>query len=190
MENWKKRVLPLLMTAVLLLSALPAGAAGYKDVQSGAWYAKAVAYCTDKGWMKGTDKDTFSPDTKLTRAMMATVLYQMDGSPDAAGANLFSDVKRNTWYYNAVLWASQKKIVEGYGDGTFGTDDPITREQLATFLWRYANKPTAGSTTTFADESGISSFAKTAVHWAQAMGIINGMEDNKFEQPVHRWLRF
>ena len=88
--------------------------------------------------MSGTSATTFSPDTPMTRAMLAAVLYRLEGSPAVTGSDSFTDTADGAWYADAVLWASQNGIVSGYGGGLFGTNDPITREQLAAILWRYS----------------------------------------------------
>ena len=180
-----KRLASLTMSAALALSiSVPAFAAvddtGFSDVGADSWYAEAAVYCRDNGLMSGTSATTFSPDTPMTRAMLAAVLYRLEGSPAVTGADSFTDTTDGAWYADAVLWASQNGIVSGYGGGLFGTNDPITREQLATILWRYSDSPSADAGNSFADESAISSWADTAVDWARSNGYINGMEGNRF----------
>lgn len=101
----------------------------------------AIKYCNMKGFMLGTSDYEFTPDAITTRAMVVTTLYRIAGSPKVEGVtNEFSDVQEGTWYYDAVIWASSNGIINGYGDGTFGTNDNITREQFATVLYRYIFK--------------------------------------------------
>ena len=180
-----KRTAFMFLAVILSLSiSVPAFAAvgdtGFADVGADSWYADAAVYCRDNGLMSGTSATTFSPDTPMTRAMLAAVLYRLEGSPAVSGSDAFTDTAEGAWYADAVLWASQNGIVSGYGGGLFGTDDPITREQLATILWRYSDSPSADAGNDFADEGTISSWADTAVDWARSNGYINGMEGNRF----------
>ena len=154
---------------------------GYTDVDAGAWYADAVSYVTDNGLMGGTSSTAFSPEDAMTRAMLATVLYRAADTPAVTGTDNFTDTADGTWYADAVLWASRQGLVTGYGDGTFGTDDPVSREQIAAILWRYAGSPQAQDAQGFSDESAISAYAADAVGWARANGIVNGKENNTFD---------
>ena len=154
---------------------------GYTDVDAGAWYADAVSYVTDNGLMGGTSSTAFSPEDAMTRAMLATVLYRAADTPAVTGTDNFTDTADGTWYADAVLWASRQGLVTGYGDGTFGTDDPVSREQIAAILWRYAGSPQAQDAQAFSDESTISAYAADAVGWARANGIVNGKENNTFD---------
>ncbi|MBS6367232.1 MAG: S-layer homology domain-containing protein, partial [Clostridiales bacterium] len=183
--NVRARFLSLLMVAALALTmSLPALAAvedtGFSDVTADAWYADAVEYVRDNGLMSGASTTAFSPNTTMTRAMLATVLYRLAGSPTVSGSDSFTDTTDGAWYAAAVLWASQQGLVTGYGNGLFGVNDPVSREQISTILWRYAGSPTADGGTDFADESSIASYASAAVDWARANGIINGMSGNLF----------
>ena len=92
----------------------------------------------------------------------------------------FSDVAADAWYADAVLWASQRGVISGYGNNLFGTNDPVTREQIATILWRYAGSPSADAGQDFADESEIASYAAAAVDWARANGVVSGVDGNRF----------
>lgn len=184
MKKWKQLLSSLMAAAMLLTGAPSAFAAvsdtGFADVAANAWYADAVEYVRDNGLMSGTSTTTFSPDGTMTRAMLATTLYREAGSPAVTGADAFSDTQAGAWYEDAVLWASQEGVVSGYGNGLFGTNDPVSREQIATILWRYAGSPNASAGQDFADEAAISSYASAAVDWARANGIVNGMEGNRF----------
>lgn len=156
------------------------GDTGFSDVAADAWYADAVEYVRDNGLMSGTSATTFEPQTTTSRAMLATILYRASGSPSGAASANFTDVASDAYYYDAVNWAAANSIVSGYGNGLFGSNDPVTREQIATILWRYAGSPAAAAGQDFADESSIASYAADAVDWARANGIVNGMEGNRF----------
>ena len=116
----------------------------FLDVPEDAWYYDAVYHCYDNGYFKGESETRFAPDSTMTRAMFATVLYRIAGEPEVTGENPFSDVEAGKWYTDAVIWAAGEKIIEGYGNGKFGTNDPVTREQMATCFWRYQGKPDFG----------------------------------------------
>ena len=145
---------------------------GFSDVSPDAWYAEGVAYCKEHGLMNGTSATTFAPEEPMTRAMLMTVLYRLAGEPAASTSNPFTDVAAGTWYTDAVLWAQQNHIVSGYGDGRFGTNDPILREQLAVILWRYADSPETETTDVFSDKAAVSAYAANAVDWAGTTGVI------------------
>ena len=156
-------------------------ATGFADVPAAAWYAEAVRYCAEQGIMNGTTSTCFSPDATVTRSMLATVIYRMAGSPAVTAAAGFTDAGGSAWYGGAVSWTSNAGILSGYGNGAFGVNDPVTREQMATALWRYAGAPTAGTAETFTDAAVISPWALTAVNWARAGGILNGKPGNRFD---------
>ena len=156
---------------------------GFSDVDAGAWYAEAAVYCRDNGLMSGTGETTFSPDTPMTRGMLVTVLYRLAGSPSLEHENLgypFSDVPGDSWYADGVYWARLNGVVSGYSDSVFGPNDPLTREQLATILWRYAGSPAVEGSASFTDESDIASWAASAVAWAQESGYVSGVGGNRF----------
>ena len=150
----------------------------FTDVNSNAWYYDAVKYAFDNGLMNGTGATTFEPNTNLTRAMLVTVLYRYEGEPAVTASNPFSDVVAGQWYTDAVIWASENKIVEGYGDGVFGTTDNITREQVATILLRYAKFKNIDTSATadlsaYTDVNEIASWALDAMKWT-GEGLITG----------------
>jgi len=181
-----KRLLSSLLTAVMLLTlSVPAYAAvddtGFSDVTTNAWYADAVEYVREIGLMSGTSPSEFSPEANTSRAMLAAILYRASGSPTVATTTAFSDVSADAWYVNAASWAAANGVITGYADGRFGGNDPITREQIATILWRYAGSPSAEAGEDFADEAAISSYATTAVDWARAIDIVNGKAGNVFD---------
>lgn len=163
-------------------NAKPAGSTQFKDVQSAQWYGKAVQYVYEKGLMSGTGNDAFSPNVMTTRAMIVSILYKLAGAPKTDNAAAFSDVQTGKYYADAVAWASDNKIISGYGQGKFGPDDKITREQMALILYKYASykgydvskkKDLSG----YADSGKTHSYAKDALAWANAEGLINGMSD-------------
>ena len=180
-----KRAAALLAVLILCLGlSVTAFAAeadtGFSDVDAGDWYAEAAVYCRDNGLMNGTTATTFSPNATMTRAQLCVVLYRMAGSPETTGRDAFADTPDGAWYEDAALWAVRNRIMSGYTANTFGPHDPVTREQLAAILWRYAGSPAAEAGEAYADEASIASWAVTAVDWARTRGFINGMSDGSF----------
>ncbi len=153
--------------------------AAFTDVPADAWYRGAVDYAVENGLMNGTSPATFEPAAATTRGMIVTILWRLDGSPEAGAQDPFSDVAGGAWYRDATVWASENGIVGGYGDGRFGPGDEITREQLATMLWRYAkyrgyDVSAAADISGYDDAGKISPWALEALKWANAEGLING----------------
>lgn len=190
MRNLKRITALFLSFAITLALSLTAGAAdgntGFTDVAADAWYADAVEYVRSSGLMNGTSATTFSPNSTMTRAMLATVLYRAEGSPAVTASADFRDVTADAYYADAVAWASESGVVSGYGNGMFGSNDPVTREQIAVILWRYEGSPAPlGESVPYADQASISSYAVTAVAWARENGIINGMSGNRFAPSEH-----
>ena len=154
----------------------------FSDLDAGAWYHDAVDYVLTHGIMSGIAQDQFAPNATLTRAMVAQMLYSMDRSPEA-GEPGFDDVADDAWYADAIAWAAGENIVSGYGD-TFGPNDPITREQLATILYRYAQNKgfetsQGGSgAKEFADYDAVSLYARQAMDWAVNAGLLSGKGNN------------
>ncbi|MDR0813700.1 MAG: S-layer homology domain-containing protein [Oscillospiraceae bacterium] len=151
----------------------------FADVQAKDWFAGAVEYVSKNGLMAGVSTTEFAPGAPMTRAMLATVLYRIAGQPRVSGASTFSDVAAEQWYTNAVIWANAEGIVAGYGDGIFGTNDNITREQIVAILYRYAKlKGYDVSATTdisrYTDAAAVSDYALAAVKWANAIGLLSG----------------
>ena len=153
---------------------------GFNDVADKDWFADAVKYVADKGMMNGTSKTTFGPNDSTTRGMIVTVLYRLENEPSAAEAS-FTDVVSGQYYTNAVAWANANGIVTGYGNGKFGPNDKITREQLAAILYRYAQYKkydvSVGEDTnilSYADAQSVSAYAIPAMQWACGAGIVNG----------------
>lgn len=151
----------------------------FTDVAEGAWYFDSVKYVHSEGMMVGTSATKFSPDATTTRGMVVTILYRLEGEPAVSGKSTFADVVGTAWYANAVEWAAKNKIVDGYGNGKFGPEDVITREQMAVILYRYAAFKGLDMTKTadlskFTDSGKISSWAKPALSWANAEGLVSG----------------
>lgn len=150
----------------------------FTDVASGAWYYDAVSFVYKRGLMAGTGDNLFSPNVTTSRGMIVTILYRLDGSPSASSAG-FTDVTSGQWYTDAVNWAAANDIVAGYGNGLFGPNDTVTREQMAVILYRYAqykgyDTSASNSLNGYTDVGGVSSWALTAMQWANAEGLING----------------
>lgn len=171
----------------LLLSRYDASAESkyFVDVHPVAhWATEAIDFVVAKGVFSGTGADTFSPDAPMTRGMLAVVLYNLEGKPGHSYGGSFEDVAQGSWYEEAVYWAAEKGIVTGYGDGSFGPEDNITREQLAVMLYRYAQYK--GYDTAqggmaireFGDFDSISEYAMQAMTWTVNTGIIGGYSDN------------
>ena len=154
----------------------------FPDVAAGAWYAGAVQYVCANGLMEGTGNGLFQPDAVTSRAMIVTILYRLAGAPQA-GSAAFPDVAPGAWYADAVAWASASGIVTGYGSGLFGPNDPITREQLAVMLCRFAQsqgEDTApGGLQDFADAGDVSAFAREAMGWAVSAGRLTGKDGGR-----------
>ncbi len=153
----------------------------FADIQKTDWYYEAVSYVYQKGLMTGTAAETFDPERTTTRGMIVTVLHRMEGAPTAEGTG-FQDVTAGAYYTDAVLWASAHGIVNGYGNGSFGPDDPINREQMATILYRYAackgyDVSERAELISFRDAGQISGYATEAMSWANACGLIQGLGD-------------
>ena len=159
------------------------GGMDFSDVSPRDWFYKDVEYVYEKGIMDGIDKHTFAPDANLTRGMLVTILYRIEGEPITRGSTDFTDVELGRWYTKAVAWAASKDIVNGYGGGKFGPNDPVTREQLTTILYRYTaykGESTAafsGNLNRFKDAASVSNYAVDAANWAVGEGIINGSGD-------------
>lgn len=148
------------------------------------WAANSIDFMYGNGLVNGIstkNPNVFGPGQNMTRAMLVTILYRAAGEPSVAGiTNKFTDNKQNQYYYEPVLWASSKGIVNGATATTFDPDGKITREQIAAILYRYAGSPAASSSALngFADQSAVSSYAVTAMQWAVGNGIITGVSTN------------
>lgn len=152
----------------------------FSDVTDG-WYQNAVAYVVENRLMNGMgDGSTFEPGTPTSRGMLVTILYRLEGEPAVSGSSGFADVAASQWYTKAVIWASANGIVDGYGNGSFGPGDPITREQFATILYRYAqykklNTSASNDLSGYTDADRVSSWAADGMKWANGSGLITGV---------------
>lgn len=151
----------------------------YTDSNPKAWYHDGVHYCIEMDLMIGTAPALWEPDIPFTRAMMAQVLYNKSGRPAVSGDGMFDDVGQE-WYWPAITWGGRNNVLFGYGDGNYGPQDPITREQLVALLWRYAGRPQTDAQSSFSDVDEVSDYAKQALHWASQQGIIAGYPDGAF----------
>ena len=157
----------------------------FKDVLPGAWYYDAVIYLNEKGLMLGTASDTFSPNVELSRAMIVTILYRHAGEPDVSGIkNAFDDTLDGVWYSDAVKWAYSNGIVTGYGNGKFGTNDPVTKEQLAALIHRTQQSdgkaPPAAAGKPYSDLNKVSGWAADVVSALNAQGLFNDIPGASF----------
>lgn len=152
----------------------------FTDTAPNAWYASYVDFVYENGIMNGTSEDTFAPNMPMSRAMVATVLYRVAGSPKSEGEIPFSDTVEGSWYADAVRWAAGEGIVNGFTDGTFRPELDITREQFATILYRYSKNAGMDMSATadlsvFPDAGNTSAFAVEAMRWAVGTGLITGV---------------
>ena len=174
------------------LAALPAESLNpFIDVSSADWFYNAVSHVYNAELMRGTSTTPmlFSPQLSLTRAMFVTTIHRLDGEPPHVGASIFTDVQNpQTFYHNAVIWANASGIVFGMGEGIFGPHENVTREQMATFLYRYAiykelNTSVIGRAfEAFPDSAQVSDFAQNAVRWAVDNEIIRGADGRLLPQ--------
>ena len=153
----------------------------FEDVEAGDWFCDEVQYVYTRGIMRGTGENTFAPDAAATRGMVVTMLYRLEGAPETGTAD-FSDVAPERYYAQAVAWAAEKGIVKGYGDGTFGPENPVTREQLVAILcryWAYKGYDTTAQAqlSDFTDAGDVSRYAVGAMNWAVERGLVVGMGD-------------
>lgn len=152
----------------------------FHDVAKKEWFYDAVKYVTEHNLMSGLEDTIFGPNDNMTRGMLVTVLWRYAEKPEnPEWTNDFRDVPNGRYFTKAVIWAANNGIVSGIGDGVFGPDDNVTREQLAAILFRYANKlkldtSDRGSFDAFADRNSVSNYAKDAISWAVAKGIMSG----------------
>ncbi|MCD8357272.1 MAG: S-layer homology domain-containing protein [Clostridia bacterium] len=148
----------------------------FDDIKLGSWYYQYVQAAYDMGLMNGTSDTAFSPNGGLSRAMLVQILYNAEGKPQVTGKSSFSDVKAGTWYYNAVVWAEQNNVSAGVGGGKFGTNEVVSRDQLATMLHNYAGKPEADAAVLakYPDANKVSGWAVNGMSWAVSNEIITG----------------
>ena len=170
------------ITATFVETEAPVGEP-FLDVNEGDWFYDAVAYAYENGLMDGVGGNRFAPNSATTRAQLVTILYRLEGQPAVSGDLPFTDVEAGTWYTNAVVWAAQNGIVNGVGDDTFAPGNDLTREQLVTILYRYAESKgydvsASADLAGYPDGEEIQAYAREAMAWAVAENIIQGMEDD------------
>ena len=158
----------------------------FTDVKEGDWFHDAVRYVYDNGLMDGVGDGQFAPNATTNRAMVVTILYRLAGEPDVSGDVSFTDVEPGLWYTDAVLWAAQKGIVNGISETEFAPSGDLTREQLATVLYRYAESmgydvSAQADLSGFPDAGDIQDYATEALSWAVAEGLLQGFEDDSLQ---------
>lgn len=151
----------------------------FDDISQSAWYYGAVEYVYLNHMMQGTAGRLFSPDAEMSRAMIATVLYRLENTPAPTKDASFNDVETNKWYTDAIRWAAENNVINGYGNNRFGPMDSVTREQLAVILYNYtASKgisvEAVGDLSTFSDAEATSDWAEEAISWAVGVGLLSG----------------
>ena len=158
----------------------------FVDVTEDKWYYDAVAYVYQQGIMVGMSETTFEPNTTVNRAQVVQMLYNLEGQPQVSGDSGFSDIWDDQWYAKAVAWASANDVVAGYEDGTFRPTRAVTREEFAQILYNYAKCKGYGLSASadlgkFPDSGQVSSWAETALGWANGNGLINGHDDGRLD---------
>ena len=186
-----KKLISLFIAILMLaafISAVPVSAAksGFSDVEDGRWSAGSVRYAVGNGYMKGVGGDKFDPEGSLTRAMVATVLWRREGEPEPVEPSGFTDVPDGEWYSDAVAWAKASGVVKGITDKTFEPDGLITREQLATMLFRFSSTapvsvPERADLSPFADDEKVSDWADEPLGWAVEAGLLKGTDGNRLD---------
>lgn len=183
-----KRLCAALLSALCLLSGTVRAAEApnpFTDVPDEEWYAPAVLEIARRGIMAGTDPGLFSPEADVTRAMVITVLWKIAGAPQPAGTESFPDVSPDDpvsgWYSVPAAWAKEREVAHGHDDGLFRGDDPVTREELAAFLYSYdlslGQAPAEGSLGIFPDAAEVSDWAVEPIRHAVGMGYLRGDEN-------------
>lgn len=173
-----------LTALALTLSVAPVRAAKttYQDVDEGAWYAASVAFCQQHELMEGASSGSFEPDGLLTRGTLAEALYRLAGSPAPEGEEEapFTDVGAEHPNVAAIRWAKAGGVVSGYEDGSFGPEDPITREQIAALLWNDRGREEPGEAAPYTDRAEVSDWAAGAVEWAYGVRLMQGTPEGAF----------
>lgn len=154
---------------------------GYVDLNTDEWYHLSVDYVLDKGLMTGYGNKRFGPNDRMSRAMTVQVLYNLEGRPAVSAESRYTDVPEEIWFTDAIVWATENGIVNGYGNSLFGPNDPVTREQMAAIFYRYSRfagySLHEGSYDHFEDRDLVSAYAQQAMRWAVGNGLIVGMDD-------------
>ena len=155
----------------------------FTDVKENDWFYDSVKYAYENDLMKGISNTEFAPDSEVTRAMFVTVIYRMENEPQTEKC-AFTDVESGSYYENAVAWANENGIVSGISEECFAPNEPITREQMAAIIYRYAAFKgydiTTSSNTSYTDNDNISDYAKDAVIWAAEKSVMTGNTDGSF----------
>lgn len=164
----------------------PPVALPFTDVNEGEWYYNDVAYVYRSGLFYGTSETEFSPNGKMQRCMMTTVLHRLAGKPSVSYSALFQDIPDGKWYTLGTIWAGQTGVVNGVGDGRFNPSANVTRQEIALILYRYAAKmgydvSASADLSGFSDSASVASWSKAAMSWAVGAGILNG--DNRLLRP-------
>ena len=181
----KKHILALLLAIILLVSMVPTSfaAQGFTDVPDDQWYTDSVGYAVEHGLMAGVGNGRFAPEIPMTRAMVVTVLYRIAGSPEDFSDNPFHDMPADSWFSKPVLWAVKNGITAGTSDTTFSPYADINREQMVTFLYRYASSVdyplSSESVQNYSDAAQISGYAVAPFEWAVSAGVISGVGNNR-----------
>lgn len=175
-----------IMLGMFASSASAVNGTQFSDVKETDWFFQSVQYVCAHGIMNGSSGNSFAPQDKTTRGMIVTMLYRYDGSPVVSGQCPFGDVAAGKYYRKAVIWAAENQIVGGLGGDRFGPDEPVTREQLAAILYRYANYKGYGTQRSvelakFADRDDVGSYAVNAVKWAVANGLLSGVSATELQ---------
>lgn len=172
----------ILLIALLFVQSVYA--ASFPDVNEGDWFYNYVNYVSGHGIMTGYGDGSFGPGDELTRGQFVTTLYRMEAQPSVIGGNPFEDVPGNTFYTVPIIWANENGIATGYNESSFGPDDSITREQIATMIFRYANykrfdtSNQSDDLSSFPDRGLVSGYALNPMKWMVTMGIISGDQGN------------
>lgn len=196
-----KHITAWLLALALCVTAAPGVYAAdslesFADLDAKAWYAPGVRFCLKNGLMNGYGNRIriFEPDKPMTRAQLVTILYRMAGEPKTGLAMQYNDVPEGSYYAPAARWALAENVMSGYTAITFAPDDPVTREQIAVLLWRFAKylngdvpKVTDASYESYGDRHEVSAYAAEAMEWACAMGIITGYRDKRGQMWLMPW---
>lgn len=188
MNKVLQRIICLVMiVAMFSVSFCACAKSSFSDIKQGSWYRPAVEYARDMRYMKGTGGNNFEPETKVTRAMLATILYRMSGSTKIYFSSSFKDNRIGQWYFNGIEYCYRNGIVVGYGNGKFGVDDPLLREDMMAMFYRYAIKMGYANATatsknllaSYADYHKVSSYAKNSINWCLSSGVVDGVSYDK-----------
>lgn len=187
----KKKLLSMMLCLCMLLTLFPVSALAaeenpFTDIKTSDWYYDEVQYVFENGLMKGVTDTIFDPAGMTSRGQIVTILYRLDGRPELSKENPFKDVGRGLYYEAPITWAAENAIVSGYSSDTFGPEDSITREQMASILYRYARYKgydisKSADLTVFEDLNKLNSYAVKSMAWANGEGLITGFTATKLE---------